>query len=249
VFFCGRIPYSNQSEYNMKQVISNQAQIILAKKENEYWVNNKAIITDAVDFGDEAFRLAGPFDDKYGLVYIFDYSKEVKPFLELLESSKNKCFETTTWMPHSIKEKVERTLGNPEQHYFYSEFWFNKELKKSLSDIDIEAGANTEGYVCNGEKCGVFFSSKEGLEKVKSILTEEEYLSWENNINEKVKSWYFDMKDTSPCSERPYLMRVQGTDDCSFSKTYESFDECIHALNSLKQFGFKYIDEKMRFTN
>jgi hypothetical protein len=233
----------------MKQVISSEAKKILDETKNEYFRDKNAIIIDAVNFGEDAFKLAGPFNDKFGLVYVYDSSENAKSFEQLMLETKNSCYNGTTWMPRSVKIKVETALGNKGEKHLYSNFWFNDKTKEAISDIDINNGASTDGFRSTGDRTTVFFNTENALNKVKSILTKEELEEWNTNITSNVNQWEKEMADTSACKERPFLLRVQGTDDCSYSKTFETLEECTYTIEKLKENGFKVIDKKMRFTN
>jgi len=231
----------------MTIIITPEAQEILSA--NKVWEKPDATMIDAVDFGDMAYCLAGPFNEKYGLVYITDHSADAEPLEQIIEKNRRSCFTSTSFMPHHVRNRIERLVGNQKDDYYYSEFWYNKDTKEVLSDFDISAGADATGYELDETICTVFFRSDIGLAKVKSFLTDKEYEEWVAAVDGYMVTCIRELENSYPCSDLPFLVRVQGTDDCSYSKTYRSFDDCVEALSKMKRYGFDYVTSEMTFTN
>jgi hypothetical protein len=209
---------------------------------NPYWKDEKAISISAVNFGKEAPRLAGPFDEHFGLVYIH-HDEHSLPMATQIENSIETSSTHTLYMPRHIKDKVETVFGDS------SKLWFNKNTRKCISDLDIKCGEEHEGFSATDTNCGIFFNTQKAQKKIKSILTEDEIKEWNDNISQAVQSWKYDMDETQTCAEKPFIVRVQGTDDCSYSKTFSTYEECLDCLTNLHKNGFETVDSMMTFTN
>lgn len=228
--------------------ITKEALTILTKPENAYWVWSddeftSFILVDAVDFGEDAFRLAGPFDDKYGLVYISEHPK-ANSFTETCNKSLASKKESTLYMPHSVRNSVEAHFGKA------STFYWDKESQESYSNLDIPyLDPDFVATLESRGECSLFFTTKEAYEHIICFLTEDERIEWQKEINQAHDRQVLCMLKDTACAERPFLIRLQGSDDASWGRALSSKEEALEILEKLKTNGFKTVDSDMVFTN
>lgn len=228
----------------------------------------------AIEFdNDEAYFLAGPvmFQGKsYGMAY-FQHRPGCKPIAqqeeEMIESHKR--VKSLLYMPRVYSEKFYKYLDPHAEHVnaCASEFFFDPETKRSFSALDLRfdgareidhkvitrgrkhsrAQAKKEGKT--GIFCGAFWTTKIAEERICEYIgkeaieaTIEKQLKVAHEINEENRNVAF-------CAERPYQLHLLGTDDASFTKTFETLEAMEKFAQSIKQLGSRIVTSQMTFTN
>ena len=204
----------------------------------------------ALPFNDGSF-LAGPFkydNGEYALISI-STKPELQPFKEIekdLMSSKPDLL----YADYSARKKIDDFFGKN-----YSEYYFHKELKFSFSDIDIKYGSDElpsdyKKYVSDElmSKTTVFASTNKGISKIKSLLSEEDIISWNNNVFKSNSKVLEELRNTSICEERPYGLYLSGNDDAAWNKSFESLEDLYSLLDEILEGGHQVIFDKMSFS-
>lgn len=201
------------------------------------------IVLDAIKFSDEdASRLAGPFLNNYGLVYI-EYNPNSLPISEQHAETLQHCLTSHTCFPYQYQKKIEDKFGKS------SEFWYNNELKQSLSDIDIRLGADTTGYTKRDAICSLFARTELGWKELLSALTEDEQETCLQYATKQAEEWCNDDEYCIDCKERPYTVYLCGNDDASWTKAFSTVQDALMLIVDLQQYGFSVVDNQMYFTN
>jgi hypothetical protein len=228
----------------------------------------------AIEFdNDEAYFLAGPvmFQGKsYGMAY-FQHRPGCKPIAqqeeEMIENYKH--VTNLSYMPYEYKEKFYKYLDPhaDRANNCATEFFFDPETKRSFSALDLRfdgareidhkvitrgrkhsrAQAKKEGKT--GIFCGAFWTTKIAEERIGEYIgkeaieaTIEKQLKVAHEINEENRNVAF-------CAERPYQLYLLGTDDTSFTKTFETLEVMEKFAQSIKQLGSRIVTSQMTFTN
>lgn len=226
-------------------IITSAAQKILNQPDMDYWARllNGCYKVDAVDFGSDAYRLAGPFNERYGLVYL-SYTDNAEPYASQVTSNDAKRYHTITYMPYRIRQKIEDFFGSPGTEYWIQrtpEFRMISELDYMLMGIHERSGFFKE----EKELCGHFWATERALEKIMSLLTEAELAEWQQNCKDyKAKAAEIDPLEMV-CAERPCRLLLTGTDDALWSRAYESESSAEQALQNLHANGFVYVDTEL----
>lgn len=217
---------------------------------NEYWCpkDDKNCIyhfITAIDFGDDAFRLAGAFYDKYGLVYLSEYFntqplKEI--FAEWVEDAKRSVMN----LPYPLAQKV-RDFHN------YSDvkgcqYFFDTNTNRMISEIDVKAGYHKQQPYEEG-KCSLFATTEKGVKLLFSPLNQYELDQHHRTAYERTEMYFATEEKQMACTERPFRVRVQGNDDASWSKNFPTLKEAKQLVKDLTNYGFSVVDEQMIFTN
>lgn len=226
--------------------ISPEAALILNDPSNAYWKPGRDVIrVDAVAF-DEPWFLAGPFNEKYGLVYI-SHCPQSKPLQQQLDEVEARVLEgcSTSYMPYSARQRFQSMYPNGVAFHWHTA------RKESFSEIDLPFLSEDilAGLERDKSRCQVFAHSEEGKAWVLAQLTPEEQASFLEEKKRAVKHIHDDMRRTATCKERPYLVRLQGTDDSSWSTTCEHLEAVEYVLEALRQRGQDAVDTCLVFTN
>jgi hypothetical protein len=228
--------------------------MIVSKKANEIaeqddWFKsilsrhpNILIKIDAVDFKDQAYILAGPFAKRFAYVEISHSTEDLQTPEEQSSSIRKHTIESVIFWPYALREKIFKAFGQSCQ------FWFNKDLKTSISDLDISEGASTDGFVYCSE-CSLFATTEKGIKKLFSPLSEYEYEKGLKELEPKILQYIEEAEKTIPTTKKPYRVYVCGNDDASWSKTFSTIEECKLLLEDLHNYGADAMLEQMVFTN
>jgi len=227
--------------------------MIVSKKANEIaeqdeWFKSilsrdkNILFIDAVDFKDQAYILAGPFAERFAYVEISQSTKDLQTPEEQAYSIRKDTIDSIIFWPYKFQEKIKKSVGNSSQH------WFNKTLGYSISDLDIQEGASTEGYTYSGD-CSLFATTEKGLKKLFSPLTSSEYEEGLKELEPKILQYIDEAEKVCPTTKKPYRVYVCGNDDASWSKTFATIEECKLLLEDLHNYGADAMLEQMVFTN
>lgn len=228
----------------------------------------------AIEFPeDQAYFLAGPvwFQGKtYGMAY-FQHKENCKPIAQL-EAEMIEEYEhirSLTYMPHEYKEQFYKYLDPhaDRANNCSTEMFYDPVTKTFLSALDLRfdgareidskiitrakkhsrAQAKKEGKT--GIFCGAFWTTKIAEERICEYIgkeaieaTIEKQLKVAQEINEENRNVAF-------CAERPYQLYLLGTDDTSFTKTFETLEVMEKFAQSIKQLGSRIVTSQMTFTN
>lgn len=230
-----------------KLKITPMAKTILDQPKNEYWrprdgKSYKTLLVDAIHFGKDACRLAGPFNQFYGLVYV-NQAKNPKPLALINSSLEKRIRESVLYYPYKIQKKIEDAFGNS------SEFWWHDEKKISISNLDIRSGASIEGFKISDSMTSLFAHTEAGVKLLFSPLNDEDWREAESYLQGSIEAIFQENEHMAFCQERQYSVRVQGTDDTSYTKTVESMEAAEKLLLDLHEKGYQTIDEQMLFSN
>jgi len=232
----------------MTPKISAQAAALLDKPENSYWRprdNDGTIRVEAIEFA-EAYFLAGPFDGKYGLVYI-KHNPDARPLQEQLDHMQQRSEDScsTSYMPYSAHSRLDKQF--PDATLFH----WDPVAKESYSDFDLphlseefKARLETEG-----NRCQLFAQTPQGKATLLGYLTEDEQAKYQADKEHSNKQCQAEFVRTGTYAERPYLVRLQGTDDASWSLNAANEDEVEQLLTALRSRGEDAVYELMEFTN
>jgi hypothetical protein len=226
-------------------IITNIAKTILSSA-GDYWNpadHDKYIQIDAVKFDkNEAYRLRGPFNKRYGLIYI-EKSDETRTFDEILADTIEEAKYSIGTFPWKYQEKLEEFFGNGVW------FYWNDTTKTSISSIDVDAGADWSGYKKTGARCSLFAATNRGRGRLLSPLTTKEIEDAHSYSIEKRCKWITDSIRSLTCKERLYRVRLQGNDDCSWGASFNTLNECYLLVQELNKHGFAVVDARMDYTN
>jgi hypothetical protein len=232
-------------------IIMPAAAKILDKPENAYWrIKNedachiKTLMVDAVSFPEEdACRLAGAFDRFYGLVYI-QKATQAKPLAVINQETEKLMREAVIYLPYSLRKKIEDEFGTNG-----CEHWWNETTRHSISGIDINAGADWSGYKKSGNRCSLFANTEKGLKRLFGSLTDKDWREVDQHLKPRIEAACLEIERVVFCEEKPYQLRLQGSDDTSYSLTVKTLEEAKQLLRDLHDYGFSVVDEQMHFTN
>ena len=226
--------------------VSADAARILAMPRNSYWLPKDANErVEAVSFDSPAF-LAGPFDGTYGLVYI-RHEPNAEPLAKQVERLEHDFLTDccTSYMPHSARSRLEKLY--PDGTLFH----WDPIARESYSDIDIAFLPNDvqARLETKGNRCQLFAQTPEGKATVLGHLTAEEQEAYSAAKQEAAQRCIVDLTRTGTYAEHPYLLRLQGTDDASWSVSLETAEEVNELLAALHQRGDDVVYDRMFFTN
>jgi hypothetical protein len=228
--------------------VSADAARILANPRNGYWLprdTNERV--EAVAFAeDEAYFLAGPFDGKYGLVYV-QHQPDAAPLAEQLEKLE-RSFTTecsTTYMPYSARSRLDKVY--PQGTLFH----WDPVDRVSYADVDIPYLAKDlrARLETKGNRCQLFAQTPEGKVEILEQLTAEEQDAYAAAKHAAAQRCMAEVVQTGLYAERPYLVRLQGTDDASWSVSRATLAEVEEVINALRVSGQDAVYEHMFFTN
>lgn len=203
---------------------------------------DKYIEIDTVKFGSDAYMLAGPFNEHYGLLYI-SKANETRTFDEILADIVDEAKYSIGTFPWKYQAKLEEAFGKSV------DFYWNETTKQSISSIDVAAKGDRSGYHNTGKKCSLFAETNKGRGLLLSPLTTKEIEEAQTYSIEKRCKWITDAIKSTPCKERPYYVRLQGTDDSAWGRSFSYLEECYALVRQLKERGFDAVNEHMDFTN
>lgn len=231
----------------MPPIITPEAAAILANPKNSYWAprDKDTIRVDAIAF-DDAYFLAGPFDEKYGLVYV-DYKTNAKPLHEVLKLQYAGIVYacSTSYMPSSAVTKLGKLYPTG------TAFYWNADLQKSYSDFDYPylSAEVRQGLVVTENRCQLFAETAEGQAQMMGHLTADEQAQYLVEKRKIADSCEADFIGTGIYAERPYLVRLQGNDDSSWSANFMNEQDVDDLLKALRERGQDAVHELMHFTN
>lgn len=207
---------------------------------------NNIILIDAIEFPDEdVYKLVSPFDGKYGIVIIYDFSNKNLPlFAEQCLKVYNDMFTSCLYMEPNTRNKIENLFGK-DTDFYYS---YNKDTKyRSISGFDISVSKSSiEGWDKAHMKCQLFWNTSTAFELIKDSMNVKEYYKWAKNCKQATSIYVKDAEMASLCKERPFKITLCRNDDFSWSRVYETELECINALEKLKSTGFDFVHSQMK---
>lgn len=226
--------------------VSAAAARILAMPSHAYWrPRTPDVRMETVEFAQPAF-LAGPFEGKFGLVYI-EHKPDAKPMQEQLDQLARRMMSdcSTTYMPYSACIRLDKLFPNGTR------FHWDAVDQTSYSDIDlpylsaqVRSRLNTEG-----NRCQLFAATPEGKIELMEQLTAAEQDAFVAAKQKALESCRTEMARTEACAERPYRVRLQGTDDASWTVSLTGEAEVEALLQELRQHGDTAVYRRMAFTN
>jgi hypothetical protein len=229
-------------------IITPTAHKVLDADSNTYWfpkddVRRKYHLVHAIDFGDDACCLAGPFLDKYGLIFIEEFLKP-KRLNDILSNWIVSNKQHIHYLPHNQRQRIINHFGGEDaSRYFFTD---DREM---ISEIDVQAGYKMGKYPYSDKKCSMFASTKKGVELLFSPLTDNERWEHERQATQIAESHFDQGKDSMPCAERPYMVSVHGNDDASWGRNFATLKEAQQLVKDLEDYGWSVIREQMHFTN
>lgn len=231
----------------MNIIITAAAKNLLDEQDVAYYEKQTDILyLDAVDFGDDASRLAGPFNEKYGMVYV-RFKDNLKPLQEIFKEWDQSRMSGETYMPESLRRKLKFHYGDGTC------YWIRRQPEFSfISDLDYELMPLEErvGYEQKDQsKCTHFFATKRGMAHMLQYVTDEEMLEWQVRCQKAKERAEKNAHKETMCAERPYMVSVCGNDDASWGLTFATMDQAMQCVRDLHQYGFGVVDEQMCFTN
>lgn len=232
----------------MTAIISEIAAGILENPRYNYWHPGKdadIIRLEAVEFAEPWF-LGGPFNEKYGLVYIY-HKPDAKPLQQQLDKLENDIMQgcSTTYMPYSALNTLEKAY--PDATLFH----WDPVAKQSYSDFDLphiekDILARLES---NGNRSQLFANTLEGKAKMLGYLTDQELSEYITRKMESVKQCHQEIVQANLYAEHPYMVRLQGTDDASWSLSMATEQQATELVEALRTRGQDAVYELMAFTN
>lgn len=220
--------------------------------EGSSYNGNTVVAFLAVEFDVvESGFLGGPFeynDSHYGLVSIY-YNGQAKTQAEFVEHFDSTTFlkDSTIYMPYQAAKRVNDHFGGK------TKFWFDQETKQSYSDIDLLHGKDeidpaVFARLSSSDECAVFFQTKAGLSLIESMLTAAEVKEWEQKLQDARERCKQEALKTTCLKEKPWKVRLQGTDDCSWEATFATEREAVNFVYALMHNGQIEVS-RMTFTN
>lgn len=223
-------------------LITKRAQPIVER--NNFHTSKETIYVEVVDFKDQAHRLAGPFDDKYGILTISYYPDSIS-FNDHMRNWRDSMQTSTTYMPVTMREYVESIFEN------FSVVYQRKKPFGFISDLDFHLmnDMEREGFVKSTSTCGFFFKTAKAKELVLTHLTESQILEWNSICDTKLESYTQEALVEMACAERPYRLLLSGNDDCTWAKSFATKEEALAMIGAISVSLFRAVNEDMVFTN
>lgn len=228
--------------------VSADAARILVNPRNRYWLPRDANErVEAVAFAEsEAYFLAGPFDAKYGLVYV-RHQPNAAPLADQLEKLERDIMTacSTSYMPYSARARLDKTY--PQGTLFH----WDPVDRVSYGDVDIPCLAKDirDRLETNGNRCQLFAQTPEGKVEILEQMTAEEQDAYAAAKHEAAQRCMDDLKRTGLYAECPYLVRLQGNDDASWSASLATAGDAERLIHSLRVRGQDAVHDLMTFTN
>ena len=212
----------------------------------------------AIEFSpNESHNLAGPFrynDKDYGLLILTKY-EEKRTMDEILLDLKNEKYSTPmddTYMPLDARKKLQLILGIDG-----TEFYWDKITKTNFSGLDLKYGSSSldpeivkrakQEY--KGQKCQFFWTTPGALDKIYRLISLDDLRRTYESLSRAYQEVSCEIQKTQPCKENPWMIYLYGNDDSSWTCTTTDQKEANIIIDNIKQFGFSYIYENMKFTN
>lgn len=212
------------------------------------YLNSKVTHVDVVDFGSDAYFLAPPWAEKYGLV-VLSHHKDALP-LSIQEKNTLKSYLTsTTFAPYSLQKKW-RYKWPTGVEFHYKKTGQNTKYD-SASCIDFEQGQIVRQQYTHtpGTRCSVFASTPKGMAVIRSFGTESELAVWKESAEKSAESVSKEIDKAYPTKEKPYKVHLAGLDDCSYGITVATQRDALQVIDDLHKYGYSYIQRNMLFTN
>jgi hypothetical protein len=226
--------------------MSADAARILTNPRYRYWlprdVNERV---EAVAFS-QAYFLAGPFDEQYGLVYV-RHQPNAAPLADQLEKLERDITTacSTSYMPYSARSRLDKTY--PQGTLFH----WDPVDRVSYADVDIPYLAQElRGRLeTNGNRCQLFAQTPEGKIEILEQMSADEQDAYAAAKRKAAEQCMEDLKRTGIYAERPYLVRLQGNDDASWSASLATAGDTDRLIHSLRVRGQDAVHDLMTFTN
>lgn len=242
------------------------------KREGE--VGERLMEIRAIEFPyEESYFLAGPimFQGKaYGMAY-FQHKKDAEPIavLEQKQIDSMKRITDLTWAPYPIKVQFAKYL-DPHctvPHSPATEHFFDPETKQSFSALDLRFGGAEEldhKMIARAKKysrakakaegktamlCTAFWKTKIAEKRIREYMGKEVVGTILEEQAKLAHQWNEEERNVIFCKERPYQIYLLGTDDASYTKTFESEELMYKFADRMKQLGGQFVTNTMTFTN
>lgn len=228
--------------------MSAEAARILANPRNRYWLpRDTQERVEAVAFAeDEAYFLAGPFDGIYGLVYV-QHKPDAAPLADQLQKLERDITTacSTSYMPYSARSRLDEMY--PQGTLFH----WDPVGRVSYGDVDIPYLAQDirARLETKGNRCQLFAQTPEGKVEILEQMSAAEQDAYVAAKQKVAKDCMADLVRTGMYAERPYRVRLQGTDDASWSVSCANLAEVEEVINALRLKGQDAVYEHMFFTN
>ena len=228
-------------------LMSLEAARILAMPQYAYW---RAIPTggwvDAIEFSEPEF-LAGPFDGKFGLVYI-EHNPDAKPLEQQLRETHDSIVTgcSTTYMSYSARQRIEQAYPNGTL------FLWDAVDRVGYSELDLphlSPIVRERLKRADAERCQVFAETQQGKMALLDLLTAGEQETYLKAKQHSAAQCQAEMEHTVVCAERPYRVRLQGNDDASWTVNRATKEDVEALLADLRTLGYQAVSDQMWFTN
>ena len=152
---------------------------------------------------------------------------------------------STTYMPHSARSRLDKAF--PDATLFH----WDPVTKESYSDFDLphlEEELRTR-LETKGNRCQLFAQTPQGKATLLGHLTDDEQAQFRAAKEHSAKRCQAEFIRTGTYAERPYLVRLQGTDDASWSLNAANEEEVEKLITELRTRGEAAVYDLMVFTN
>lgn len=185
------------------------------------------LLFDLVDFSDQEVKFL--IDEKYIIVYII---RDTNPrtWEECKQVYTDKCLGSSTLYPDSIRQKLVSIFGEQKlyTHINTGEIVtsFDWETNKSdFNEDDFILSPNTTlDYAC---------VSKEARDMMWSKLSEDEIKELTENVVGRIEESFNDLIKIETCVERPYSVHVFNETSDSFTRVYETYEQCLELVENI----------------
>lgn len=224
------------------------------------------VISEMIEFKDPYF-LAGPFNDKFGLLTITNHLEssrrnlktEVEDFYSYLSYSEGYYQLDSLIKPKSnagnfISGCYDKNTGEPLPKGSHGENIHRFMVENINSEISTLNHPHIEHHVCakstlrTSEVIEAILLALKNNDKDKVIASLEKTL---DNMEKTTKTFMTDSDClAAPTYERPYRLHVVGTDDASWSMSYATMDEAMSMRDKiLEEPTSETIHKYLAFTN
>lgn len=226
--------------------VSAQAAVILEQPRNAYWRPRAPDIrVDAIAFEAPAF-LAGPFDERYGLVYVA-HTPQAKPLQQLLDETACDVLSagSTVYLSYAARQRIHA------QYPDGMELHWDPVGREAYSELDVPHLLPDvfQRLQSTGQRCAEFANTVAGRATLFASLTAQEHAEHRQALENAVVRVHAEMRRTERCAERPFSVRLQGNDDASWTATCADLDEVDALVSALRTQGYQAVRERMSFTN
>lgn len=185
------------------------------------------LLFDIVDFSDQKVKFL--IDDKYVIVYVV---RDTGPgnWEDVKQNYTDKCLGTSALYPEEIRKKLIKKYGKQPiyKHLGTGEIvtsfdWDTHKDEFDKSQFEVKPNA-TSDYAC---------ASKEARDMLWSSLTDEEIAKIHSRVVDRISDSLNELMQIETCVERPYSVHVFNETSDSFTRVFETYEQCLELIEDI----------------